>query len=107
MNAYCAPASRPHPLYLVECDFGQYGRAFQETDRDDNSRVEIVRQIRNGSVNVIKVLEIDEQSGTCTDVTEDILAEAAEAREPPSLQDSFNRLEQLRDHNRKLRAEAS
>jgi hypothetical protein len=107
MTCRCAPASRPQSLFMVEVDYGRLGRTFLETDRDDNSRVEIVRQIRNGSVNVIKVLEIDEQSGTCTDVTEDILAEAAEAREPPSLQDSFNRLEQLRDHNRKLRVEAS
>lgn len=106
MTCRCAPASRPHPLYLVECNYGHLGHAFQETDRDDNSRVEIVRQIRNGSVDIVKVLEIDEIAGTCTDVTDELLSEAAEAREAPSLQDSFNRLEQLRDHNRSLRKES-
>lgn len=106
MTCRCAPPSRPHPLYLVECDFGRLGRAFQETDRDDNSRVEIVRQIRNGSVDIVKVLEIDEQDGTCRDVTEDILNEAAEAREPATLEESYGRLLQLIDHNRSLRKES-
>jgi hypothetical protein len=73
-----------NPLYFAECDYGRLGREFQATDRDDNSRAEIVRQIRCGGINPVKILEIDEEAGSCRDVTEEIMAEAAQQREPPT-----------------------
>ena len=38
------------PLYLAECRYGRYGNAFRETDRDSNSRQEIVDMIRTGEI---------------------------------------------------------
>jgi hypothetical protein len=69
-------ATRPFPLYLAECSYGRYGNAFRETDRDRNSRHEIVALIRSGEIEVIKVIEIDEIAGTCCDVTDEIVSEA-------------------------------
>jgi len=68
--------SRAHPLYLAECSYGRYGRAFRETDRDANSREEIVALIRSGEIDIVKVIEIDEVAGTCSDVTDEIVSEA-------------------------------
>ena len=84
MTARCAPPSNPGPLYFAECCYGKLGREFQALDRDDNSRAEIIRQIRSGGIKPIKILEIDEQAGTVRDVTEELIAEAAEPREPRS-----------------------
>lgn len=100
----CAPPSRPQPLYFSENSYGKLGREFQATDRDNNSRVEIVRQIRAGAIDPVKILEIDEVAGTCRDVTDELLAEAAEAREPRSLEDSAEVLRgMLIDRDRDLR----
>ena len=64
------------PLYLVEADFGRHGRAFVETDRDKNSRRQVIEDIAQGQLeNVIQVLEIVEDEGSCRDVTEDIAGE--------------------------------
>ena len=64
------------PLYFVEADFGRHGRAFVETDRDKNSRRQVIADIAQGQLeNVIQVLEIVEDEGSCRDVTEDIAAE--------------------------------
>ena len=61
------------PLYFVEADFGRHGRAFVETDRDKNSRRQVIQDIAQGQLeNVIQVLEIFEDEGSCRDVTEDI-----------------------------------
>ena len=68
--------SNPQPLYLAECRYGRYGNAFRETDRDRNSRHEIVDLIRTGEIDVVKVIEIDEVEGTAIDVTDEIVAEA-------------------------------
>jgi hypothetical protein len=60
-------------LYFVEADFGRHGRAFVETDRDKNSRRQVIEDIAQGQLeNVIQVLEIFEDEGSCRDVTEDI-----------------------------------
>ena len=60
------------PLYFVEANFGRHGRAFVETDRDKNSRRQVVEDIAHGQLeNVIQVLEIVEDEGSCRDVTED------------------------------------
>ena len=69
-------ATRLHPLYLAECSYGRLGNAFRETDRDCNSRSEIVDLIRSGEIDVVKVIEIDEVAGTCCDVTDEIVTEA-------------------------------
>ena len=64
------------PLYFVEADFGRHGRAFVETDRDKNSRRRVIEDIAQGQIeNVIQVLEIVEDEGSCRDVTEDIACE--------------------------------
>jgi hypothetical protein len=61
------------PLYFVEADFGRHGRAFVETDRDRNSRAQVIEDIADCQIeNPIKVLEIFEDEGTARDVTEDI-----------------------------------
>ena len=60
-------------LCFVEADFGRHGRAFVETDRDKNSRQQVIEDIAQGQLeNVIQVLEIVEDEGSCRDVTEDI-----------------------------------
>lgn len=64
------------PLYFLETTFKNVrGRAFIECDRDTNSRAHIIGLIRTGEVNPVKILEIDEEAGSCSDVTADILAE--------------------------------
>jgi hypothetical protein len=104
MPAYSKPASRSAPLYMAECSYGKLGREFQATDRDTNSRIEIVRQIRSGAIDPVKILLVDEEAGTVTDVTDELLAEAAEAREPRSLEDSAEVLRgMLIDHERDRR----
>lgn len=60
-------------LYFVEADFGRLGRAFVETDRDKNSRQQVIQDIADCQIeSPIKVLEVFEDEGTCRDVTEDI-----------------------------------
>ena len=63
-------------LYFVEADFGRHGRAFVETDRDKNSRQQVIEDIAKGQLeDVIQVLEIVEDEGSCRDVTEDIASD--------------------------------
>src|SRR4051812_7440252 len=70
-----------NPLYLIEADFGRIGRAFIETDRDQNSRAYVVGLIRSGEVTPVKIIEVCEDEGTVRDVTADILAEAHDLSE--------------------------
>lgn len=61
------------PLYFVECDFGKLGHAFIECDRDENSRRQIIDDIKSGEISrPIRVLEIFEDENSCRDVTSDI-----------------------------------
>lgn len=69
------------PLYLAECNYRSLGCAFRETDRDSNSRSEIIGLIKSGEIDVIKVLEIDETEGSVRDVTAEIVSEAMGLRE--------------------------
>lgn len=69
------------PLYLIEASFGRLGRAFIETDRDENSRQHVISLIATGEVDPVKVIEVCEDEGTCRDVTEDILREAENERD--------------------------
>lgn len=104
MTCYCKPEPKPGPLYMVEVSYGKLGVEFQATDRDTNSRVEIVRQIRSGAIDPVKILLVDELAGTVTDVTDEILTEANEEREPRSLEDSAELLRgMLIDHERDRR----
>ena len=73
--------SNPHPLYLAECRYGRFGNAFRETDRDRNSRHEIIDLIRTGEIEVVKVIEVNEINGTVIDVTDELVAEAMDQRE--------------------------
>lgn len=82
MTARCAPAPRPDKLYFAECSHGKLGNEFQALDRDHNSRDEIIREIRSGGINPIKILEVDEQAGSVRDVTDELVAEAEAEREP-------------------------
>lgn len=68
------------PLYFAECNYRRLGNAFRETDRDQNSRSEIIDLIRTGEIDVVKVIEVDEVSGTVCDVTDEMVSEAMMAR---------------------------
>lgn len=101
MTARCAPPSNPGPLYFAECCYGRLGREFQALDRDTNSRAEIIREIRSGGIKPIKIIEVDEQAGTVRDVTEELIAEAAEPREPRTHAELRQMLiDYQRDHRR-------
>jgi hypothetical protein len=74
------PSPRPLPIYFAEVDYG-CAKAFQETDRDRNSRQAIVEMIRSGEIEVVKVIEINEINGTVFDVTDELVSEALAQRE--------------------------
>jgi len=90
MSAHCAPtAPNPTPLYFAECSYGRLGKEFQATDRDKNSRAEIIREIRSGGIKPIRIIEViepceDFPRGQVLDVTEELIAEAEQPREPRS-----------------------
>ena len=87
-----AQANQPNirPLYLVEVDYGRHGRAFMETDRDTNSRVSLIGDILSGQYDrgeIVTILEIFEDEGTCRNVTEDIANEVLHDRDRRGLRD--------------------
>jgi hypothetical protein len=90
-------------IYLIEANFGRHGRAFIETDRDQNSRASVIELIRSGEVDPVKVLEVNEDEGTCRDVTADILNEVAVSlvpifRDVDPLAAKFDHARDLRKH---------
>lgn len=89
------------PLYFIETSSPSLGRWFLELDRDSNSRDEIIRQFDDATV---RVLEVNEDEGTCRDVTEEIraLSEARRNREP-TWEEIGAKLDVLHDHVRNLR----
>lgn len=109
MTARCAPARQPLPLYFAECSYGRLGIEFQALDRDKNSRAEILREIRNGDITAIKIIEVTEPCdefprGQVLDVTDELIAEAAQPHEPRSHAELRQMLIDLQnDHNRDLR----
>lgn len=111
MTARCSSSRQPGPLLFVECDYGKLGVEFQATDRDAVSRAEIVRQIRIGAIDPRKILEVTEPCddfpfGRCVDVTAELVAEAEQEREPPSLDELQERIRgMLIDHERDLKRE--
>lgn len=76
-------------LYFIEVDYGRLGRAFIECDRNKNSRRQVIENIASGDIeNVVRVLEVIEDEGTCRDVTEDIAREVLDLK----LNDDFGRM---------------
>ena len=66
-----------NPLYFVETVSPRVrGAWFTELDRDTNSRAHVIGLIRTGEIRPIKILEVDEDAGTCRDVTDEILEAA-------------------------------
>lgn len=60
--------------YIVERDFGKLGREWTGTSED--TRRAVLHDIYRGDIeDVLKVLEIDEEAGTCRNVTEDFARE--------------------------------
>lgn len=107
MTAHCSPHRQPAPLYFAEVSYGKIGVEFQATDRDTNSRAEIVRQIRNGGIDPRRILEVTEPCddfpyGRAVDVTAELCREA-EQHEPLTLDDLQERLRgMLIDHDRDI-----
>lgn len=99
----------PAPLYFVECCYGRLGNEFQATDRDKNSRAEVIREIRSGGISPIRILEVTEPCedfprGQVLDVTDELIAEAEQPREPRSLEELRQTLiDYQRDHERDLK----
>lgn len=90
-----------NPLYFIETQTAKLGRWFIECDRDRNSRDVALSAVRNGEA--LKVLEINEDEGTCRDVTEDLRLECGFD------EISFSRADRIantHDHARKLVQEA-
>jgi hypothetical protein len=71
------------PLFFVECDFGELGKQFIECDRNRSSFNQVVIDIIDGQIeDVIRVLEVYEDEGTCRDVTEDVARAVFNGTEP-------------------------
>jgi len=90
------------PLYFIEASF-RSGRAFIETDRDQNSRDHVISLIRSGEVKPIKVLEVCEDEGTCRDVTDEIVSIARDLDADDFTTRSKARMSARWDHARDLR----
>jgi hypothetical protein len=99
----------PSPLYFAECSYGRLGNEFQATDRDKNSRAEIIREIRSGGIKPIRIIEVTEPCedfprGQVLDVTAELIAEAEQPREPRSFEEIRQMLvDYQRDHARDLK----
>lgn len=58
-------------LYFIEADFGRHGKAFVETDRDRNSKQQVIQDIAEGQYLPVTILEVIEDEGSVRNVTED------------------------------------
>jgi hypothetical protein len=90
--------------YLVQCRYRD-GLYWAERDAGDTDRATTVAHIRNGNLpNVVTVLECNPVEKICRDVTDDLIAEASQDREPANLETSLERLRgMLIDRERDLR----
>jgi hypothetical protein len=78
-------------LYFVECDFGRIGRAFVEIDRDRNSREAIIEDIGAGEYrDILTVLEANPVTGSCRDVTDEIMGEVSFAAAMKAIGEALN-----------------
>jgi hypothetical protein len=96
------------PLYFVEVEgtpLGRYARWFLELDREDNSAGAVRCFIRHDGSRVVKVLEVNEDEGTCRDVTEDMRREALAGVVPDP--EPVDRQAQAWDHRRDERKHAT
>lgn len=65
-----------HPLYFIEISGLKIrGKWFLECDRDE-TRADVLETIRLYGHQVLKVLEVCEDQGTCRDVTAEMVSEA-------------------------------
>lgn len=65
-----------HPLYFIEiAGLKIRGKWFLECDRDE-TRADVLETIRLYGSQVLKVLEVCEDQGTCRDVTAEMVSEA-------------------------------
>jgi len=63
-------------LYFIEIRGAKIrGKWFLECDRDE-TRDDVLNTIREYASQIVKVLEVCEDDGTCRDVTADMLSEA-------------------------------
>lgn len=70
-----------HPLYFIEiAGLKIRGKWFLECDRDE-TRADVLETVRLYGRQVLKVLEVIEDEGTCRDATAEIMAEAGVALE--------------------------
>lgn len=92
-------------LYFIECDFGRIGRSFVEIDRDRNSRKCVIEDIGAGEYrDVLTVLEANPVTGSCRDVTDEILGEVSFAAAQAAIDDVLNDRQSAQfDHKRDLR----
>ena len=91
-------------LFFIETQTAKLGRWFLECDRDTNDRAAALASIRNGEA--IKVLEVTEPCedfpyGRVVDCTAELTAEAAQDREPASLDEIHQRLIDLQNDMRR------
>jgi hypothetical protein len=63
------------PIYLIEHQ-GRRARYFLEIDRDSNSRASVIKMIREKQCDPVKIIEVDEDAGSCRDVTDELVGEA-------------------------------
>jgi len=108
MPCYVAPPRRQAPLYFAEVNYSKLGIEFQALDRDVNSRTQIVKQIRTGDIDAVRVLEVIEPCeeyprGQCLDVTAELIAAAAKPNEPLEAEVLRG---MLVDHERALKRES-
>ena len=107
MPARCARSPNPdRMLHLVQCRYRD-GLFWAEREAAHIDRSTTIDHIRSGNLSdVVTVLECNPVEGTCRDVTDDILVAVEQSRierNPPTLEDSLNRLRgMLIDHERDL-----
>jgi hypothetical protein len=94
------------PLFFVENDYGRLGREFMALDRDNNSRADIIRQIRSGGIKPVKIIEVTEPcedfpQGRVIDVTAELMGESEQPRDIPGFEDLRRQLEDLRIDKRR------
>jgi hypothetical protein len=94
-------------ICFVLADFGPtLGKAWLERDPGSMSRRQTLRDLIDGQFPpVVQILEVDAETHSAEDITEDMLAEALNATEAQDRRD--NLFNDLWDHIHKLRVEAA
>lgn len=72
------PPQGDDDLYFVLCDYGQIGLAYAETDPADADREAVIRRLAQGQYSSPQqILCVNASRGVVSDVTDEILDEAA------------------------------